>query len=109
LLEALEGLPEDAAYNLLFHATGPSILHDICGASCVHEAECDVQLVAVQPGSSDPKDVWVLRKGHELSFPLEKAQRALGKFVEVENLESTWDVCVRGSPRMIRRIVHDRG
>ena len=42
--------------------------------------------MAVQPASSYTKDVWVLRKGHELSFPLEKAQRALGKSVEVENL-----------------------
>jgi len=74
LLEALEGLPEDTAYNLLLHAAGPSKLHDIGGASCVHESESDVQFVAVQPASSDTKDVWVLRKGHQLSFPLKKAQ-----------------------------------
>lgn len=42
--------------------------------------------MAIQPASSNTKDVWVLRKGHELSFPLEKAQGALGKSVEVENL-----------------------
>jgi hypothetical protein len=74
LLEALEGLPEDAAYNLLFHATGPSILHDVCGTPCVHEAESDVQFMAIQPASSDTKNVRVLRKGHQLSFPLKKAQ-----------------------------------
>jgi hypothetical protein len=36
LLEALEGLPEDAAYNLLLHAAGTSIVHDIGGTSCIH-------------------------------------------------------------------------
>jgi len=36
LLEALEGLPEDAAYNLLLHTAGPGIVHDIGGASCIH-------------------------------------------------------------------------
>ena len=86
LLEALEGLPEDAAYNLLVHTAGPGIVHDISGTSCVHEAKCNVQFMAVQPASSYTKDVWVLGKGHELSFPLEKAQRALWESVEVENL-----------------------
>lgn len=45
-----------------------------------------MQFMAVQPASSYTKDVWVLREGHELSFPLEKAQRALRESVEVKNL-----------------------
>ena len=74
LLQALKGLSKDAAYDLLFHATRPSILHDIGGTPCVHETESDVQLVTVQPASSDTKDIRVLRKGHQLSFPLKEAQ-----------------------------------
>lgn len=42
LLQALKGLSEDAAYNLLFHATRPSILHDIGSTPCVHETESNV-------------------------------------------------------------------
>jgi len=64
--------------------------------------------MAVQPASSNTKDIWVLGKGHELSFPLEKAQRALGKPVEVENLEGTWDGSVTGGLWTIGRIVDDR-
>jgi hypothetical protein len=47
IIEALEGLPEDTAYHFLFHAAGPSILHDIGGASCVHKAESDMQFMAI--------------------------------------------------------------
>lgn len=67
-----------------------------------------MQFVAVQPASSYTKNVWVLREGHELSFPLEKAQRALGKSVEVENLEGTWDGCVTGRLGTITGVVDDR-
>jgi hypothetical protein len=63
--------------------------------------------MAVQPASSDAKDVWMLRKGHELCFPLEKAQRALGKSVEVENLEGTWYRRALGILRVVRRLIDD--
>jgi hypothetical protein len=36
MLEALEGLPEDAAYDLLLHTAGPGIVHDISCTSCIH-------------------------------------------------------------------------
>jgi hypothetical protein len=68
-----------------------------------------VQFMTVQPASSYTKDVWVLGKGHELSFPLEKAQGVLGKSVEVENLEGTWDGRVSGRLWTIGGIVNDRG
>jgi len=42
LLETLEGLLENATNDLFLHATGPSIVHDISGAACVHKAEGDV-------------------------------------------------------------------
>ena len=64
LLEALKGLLENTTYDILFHATGPCIVHDIGGTSCVHETESDMQFVAIQPASSDTEDVWMFRKGH---------------------------------------------
>jgi hypothetical protein len=36
LLETLEGLPENAAYDLLLYTTWPGIVHDIGSASRVH-------------------------------------------------------------------------
>jgi hypothetical protein len=42
IIEALEGLLEDATDDLLLHATGPCIVHDVGGTSCVHESESDV-------------------------------------------------------------------
>jgi hypothetical protein len=107
LLETLEGLLEDATDDLLLHATGPCIVHDVCGTSCVHEAESDVYFMAVQPASSDAKDVWMLGEGHELCLPLEKAQRALWKSVEVENLEGTWYRRALRILRVVRRLIDD--
>ena len=49
----------------------------------------------------------MLRKGHELGFPLKKAQRALGKSVKIENLQGARYWPVLGRFGMIRRVVHD--
>ncbi len=42
ILDAFEGLLENAFDNLLLHASSPAVLHDICGTSCVHKTESNV-------------------------------------------------------------------
>jgi hypothetical protein len=78
ILEALEGLTQDTADYILLHASWPAIAHDVSGASFVHEAQGDVEFVAIHPRTTDTQDVGVFGKGHEGCFALEEGEGVRG-------------------------------
>lgn len=91
LLESLKGLFQDTTDDFFVESSWPLIPHNVGDTACVHETHSDVQLMAVNPGTTDTKHVGVFRERHELSLVLQEAESTGREAIEVEDLESARD------------------
>ncbi len=72
VLETQESLAKDATDNVFLQACRPAIVHDIGGATLIHEPQCNKKLVAVHPRTTDTKNVWMFGQGHQGCLSLQK-------------------------------------
>lgn len=49
IVQPFEGLSQNTAYDIFFHASWPPVTHNVSGTAFVHETESDVKFVTIHP------------------------------------------------------------